>query len=997
MWALLFCIFAWQNYANYLINVELDDTFHYLYGKETITYRNLSPDTLDEIWLLLYPNAFRKGSNLFKEIEKRFGEYRFRYLDDNDYGAIEIETLRISGIIYDERTDGVPLRIPLKYPLLPGSELKVEVKFKVKIPKIIARLGHKGKHYEITQWYPKMAVYDSMGWHHDDYHVFGEFYGDFGTYDVSITLPRDYIVGATGRLIEPVSYWDYLDSLALFGKDERAIFKGEGEGDQDKMTLRYLAHRVHDFAWVADPEYIPLRTDYEDVEILLLASKRHLEDFKYIKDEVPSIFEKFEEWYGPYPYAQYTVAESFADRGGGMEYPQLVLIRFGGKSRIPAFGPLKRLSLLDVVAHETAHQWFYGVLANNEIDEPWLDEAFASFSEGRFIKWRFPPDSLRRLTGFMSIFGFDRFYPVDFMDFGLYRTLNSHWDEPVVGLKAYQMENYGTIIYGKGRKVLQMLSLVVGDSTRDRILKEYYHDYSFHHPTTRDFERVCERVSGKRLDWFFNDWLRSTKKCDFSLGAVRVEEKGARVEVVQRGDIEMPVDVLLEDGKGNRWIKTLERGERVLYFPGVKDVKYVEIDPFGRVPETDEWNNSKPRKFRIRPLFELPRIDAYQIGLVPILFHNGVEGWKMSLFAYGHQGSIRHLGDLGAGFRTGDKRPFGALSWKEPIFEGDGSFGFSFVEWGGFTVLSAGLERSFKRSYYSPLETKVSLSLNYENLWDRFAFDTSYYEKGSEAFLSLSVGKRGANPIFSWAFKAMGRAFFRGYLGGKFRLGLDPFMKFIPKTTLYFGISSPRAPIQYREFIEGEPFLPSILLPLLAHNGRLSPLGEGMTVGDGLPALSGSGIYGTKKAIISFELPLLGPLEVFADGGWIYSGSSSVGSVDVSGGLGNEGESAVKGVNGKGSSRFGENGKSLNSFLNKKDDEVKCSGGLGNGAGLSTCPDLAGLPGSTGLASNEGGNTWHYHWDLGISINLGPLKLTIPLLSSYKNHTYFVVKVGGGF
>lgn len=422
----------WQQNVKYQIDVRLDTEKHTLQGREVLEYTNNSPDTLEYVWFHLYPNAYKNNETLFAKELRRLGNGRFHSL------KAQGKELRWEY----KKGDITEARVYLPSPLYPGGKITFEIEFLVKIPLIFSRLGHVGRHYEITQWYPKVVVYDEQGWHPDGYHAVGEFYGEFGTFDVRITLPKDLVVGATGVLISPESEKAWLDSLATEGariekmtdKERRKYLKErdkrikQTQTDETK-TLHFHAEKVHDFAWFADSRYILKRGRFEDVQINVLVRPEHERMWKDAIHYIHDTLKYYGEWYGKYPYPQITVVDGDL-RAGGMEYPNIVVIAI---PNIPFFRFLEM-----VIMHEVGHQWFYGVLGTNEMDEAWMDEGVNSYSENRYLERKYGKEG--NLTNWPKALSF---------------------------------------------------------------LPKISNRWKFKHPHTQDFIEVAERVSGQELDWFF--------------------------------------------------------------------------------------------------------------------------------------------------------------------------------------------------------------------------------------------------------------------------------------------------------------------------------------------------------------------------------------------------------------------------------------------------------------------------------------------------------------
>jgi hypothetical protein len=647
--------FGWQQEVHYTIQVTLDTQKHTLTGREQITYRNHSPDTLDCVWIHLYPNAYRNRKTVFGRELEQMQSYGFSFAAQKERGYSEIDSLTVDGGAAQFEIRETEMKVELPRPLAAGDSIELEIQFSVKIPGFFSRLGHTGKHYEFTQWYPKMVVYDhydpsvrkptdgrlpssgqllSAGqllsdgrfaseWHPDGYHAIGEFYGEFGTFDVSVTVPANMMVGATGVLVEPRGEADWM----------RKPLKERKTTKPDSLkTLTFHAENVHDFAWVADADYVLLSDSLNGITINVLARHKSEKDWRKVTDYAKDALRFYSQWYGPYPYAQLTVAQGSFPAGGGMEYPNLVIISAGSPSWMRG--------LETVVIHEICHQWFYGILGSNEMAETWLDEGITTFSEMRYLETKYGSDnyfnwprSLQYLPNTS-----DRYYHKL-----VYRiAATNHLEKPILTPAFEFVDNpiaYAAVEYSKAGLVMEMLRGRVGESTFDKIMQRYYEDFKFRHPTTGDFIATAEAVTGSALGRFFEEWLTTTHICDYSITKVKSTRDQTRVTICRRGDIIMPVEVMVISRNGDRQIQEWDGNDRngVINFETRSPVKQVILDPNSRLLEIDRWNNYYPRKIEIQPVFNFPSLDAYQFFYCPYLWYNGSDGLEVGAWLQGRR------------------------------------------------------------------------------------------------------------------------------------------------------------------------------------------------------------------------------------------------------------------------------------------------------------------------------------------------------------------------
>ena len=609
----------WQQHVRYEMDVRLLADRHQMEGRQRLTYHNNSPDTLRRVFYHLYFNAFDPGSMMAE---------RNRHLPDPDgrvvprifeLGPDEIGFHRVLSLTQDGRpvrhhTVDTILEVTLAEPIPPGGQAVFEMTFASQVPLQTRRSGRdsrEGIDYSMAQWYPKMAAYDHRGWHADPY-IGREFYAPFGTFDVRLTLPAHYVVGATGVLQNPneIGHGYQTDTTATYSYDPA-----------DSLTWHFVAENVHDFAWAADPDYVHDRfTDDRGTTYHLLYQPDVAGTWALLHVWAPQIIQYISDHVGPYAYPQFTVVQG-AD--GGMEYPMLTLVT----------GRRSPYSLLGVTAHEAAHEWFYGALGFNETDYAWMDEGFANYWSGEAVAHILGQPRANHTGAMMNV--------LRMQDLGLFERPNTHSDWFRTNAA------YGTGSYSSGQMLADMLGYVVSDSLRDVFFRELYRRYTFRHPNPFDVEKVAEDVSGLRLDWLFEQFLDTEHALDYAVGRLRSEREGdgwrASVVLERRDEIAMPLDVRLTLADGTtRWVNvplTVMQGHKPVpegwtvaapwpwtsprYTLVVDDlparVVAAEIDPLGRTPERTRLNNSS--RFPLDVAFleaPAPSWRHYSLGVRPL-------------------------------------------------------------------------------------------------------------------------------------------------------------------------------------------------------------------------------------------------------------------------------------------------------------------------------------------------------------------------------------------
>lgn len=608
-WALILTSFGafsqdyWQQEVNYTIKVSLNDKKHMLSAFEEFTYINNSPDVLDTIWMHIWPNAYKNGETALAKQQYSQKEDMLKFGDDSVKGYIDSLDFKVNGasVTWDYHPEYIDVcYLVLAEPLQPGASLKVSTPFRVKIPSgEISRLGHIGESYQITQWYPKPAVYDVRGWNAMPYLNQGEFYSEYGSFDVEITLPSNYVVGATGDL-QTKSEVDFLTERAQ--KTQQAIDKGENftrfddewndgfpASSSTMKTIRYTQKNVHDFAWFADKRFNVLKSEVklphsgEMVTSWAMYTKRHAGLWTKASEYLNDAIYYYSLWNGDYPYKNVTAVDGTISAGGGMEYPNVTVI--GGAN--------SDHSLEVVIVHEVGHNWFYGQLGTNERVHGWMDEGMNTLNEIRYVQTKYPKNTALSDMVMNGSFHMDHLNHHDMADISYRMIAALGEDQPIETHSAdYTSVNYGVIMYQKTGLVFYYLKDYLGDELFDKCMHTYYDRWEFKHPQPKDMQDVFEEVSGKKLDWVFVDLIQTTNHLDFKLKRVKSEEGKCVVTVKNKGQIEGPVEVAAYAGDKlveTQWIEAGFKKETIEF--NHTGIDQVRIDPNVDIPEMNRQNN----------------------------------------------------------------------------------------------------------------------------------------------------------------------------------------------------------------------------------------------------------------------------------------------------------------------------------------------------------------------------------------------------------------------
>lgn len=639
-WLLAPALFS-QNYfqqtVNYKINVILDDQAHTLSGDIAIEYLNQAPLTLDTLWFHLWGNAFKDPLTAFGRQQLRNGNTIFYFAERSSRGYYSGLDFSVDGEKitwhFDKKNPDIAFLL-LPRPLKTGEKATIFTPFTLKIPASFSRLGHVETSYQMTQWFPKPAVFDRKGWHPIPYLELGEFYSEFGNFDVTITLPKNYVVGATGTLQTESERQFLMHKVAeteVLAKNGFPKDNSFPPSDTVMKTIRYTAENVHDFAWFADKRFHVLKDE------AVLKSGRKAAAWAMFTNEEAQLWTKaaayvrralefYSEHVGEYPWPQATAVMSALSAGAGMEYPMITVIGKSGNAR----------SLDDVITHEVGHNWFYGVLASNERDHPWLDEGLNSYYEYRYLKEYYGSRAGGSLPRFL-----EKSMDMDFYELGcLYQARRNLDQAPETTSDELSRINYGLGAYFKPGTALAHLEGYLGTEHFDRAMQAYFEEWKFRHPYPEDFRKVLEGESGKDLSWLFDGYIFSDKKLDYAFRCISKTAEGWKVRVRNRGDIAAPFPISgLKAGKPveTKWFEGFEK-EATLTFPEgdydllVLDEQHVTLDLFRKnnnIKTEGLFKKTEPLRLRLYGPLENSRFST--LNLAPVAGWNRYDGFMLGM------------------------------------------------------------------------------------------------------------------------------------------------------------------------------------------------------------------------------------------------------------------------------------------------------------------------------------------------------------------------------
>jgi hypothetical protein len=610
--------------VSYDLVAELDPASRTVEGIERITWRNTGPSPVQELQFHLYLNAFSGPRTTF--MKEGGGSHRGFISDSRDrWGSVQVNRMLIvsdpplphgdfdaipsptpspplgvditDSLRFIRPDDGnehdfTVATVTLPEAVLPGETIALNIDFTSKLPSLTARTGWVEKRdgslfFFVGQWFPKLGVYEVPGqryvpadakegrWNTHQFHLNSEWYSDFGTYRAQLTVPSDYVIGATGvRTHEMVS-----DSLT---------------------TYTYEADDVHDFAWTASQDYLEFYDRWKHVELRLLIQPEHIGQVKRHFDAAKVSLSYFDDWYGEYPYTTLTLVDGLGG-SNGMEYPTLFTV--GTVYGLPDW--VRWLEMVTI--HEFGHQYWFGLVASNEFEEAWLDEGINSYTEMRIMDDAY---------GFGSAIGFPGF-EVDMVD---YQKRSYTRRRPTRGTIyrdswTHDFGDYGKLSYAKPAVVLGTLEGYLGTATMREILRTYYERWRFRHPTTRDFIDVAEDVSRQDLSWFFDQYVYDSVAVDYEVDRVRSRRIGEpaaeaddgpqteqyRSEITlhrkQRGVMPIEVLVRFEDGATESFVWDGADEWKQFEYERESRVTEVRLDPNDLVLlELNKLNNGWARE-----------------------------------------------------------------------------------------------------------------------------------------------------------------------------------------------------------------------------------------------------------------------------------------------------------------------------------------------------------------------------------------------------------------
>ena len=673
----------WQQDVHYTIKASINEKTDILTGDETLVYTNNSPDVLSFVYFHLYENAYQPGS-YYDNMEKsngndeKYGKYEKNKLD------ITVEKISSGNVDLKTELDNTIMKVYLAEPLKSGGSVTFYIKFKTYFDigaewrRMSVFNAYGFKHYNGGHWYPRISVYDrKFGWTTDQ-HLGHEFYGDFGAYDVDLTFANNFIVDATGVLQNE----DEMLPADLKAKLDIKNFKDKKlesapsiiipYDSTQKKTWKFHADDVIDFAFVADPTFRIGRAEWKGVKIIALAQEPHASLWQNAADFTAKVIQNYSEKIGMYAYPRVIVS----DANSGMEYPML--------SMDGELDPNYKF----VLAHEVGHNWFFGMVGNNETYRAALDEGFTQFITSNFLdnisktEPTTSPEKCSYVNRFRKNTSFkDKLAYTQYVNNAIRNddeTLNTHSDMFTQG--PLQGSGY-RVVYQKTTTMLYNLQYVLGDDLFWKAMQHYFKQWKFCHPYFEDFRKSMIDYTKVDLNWFFDEWLETTKTIDYGIKSV-IRKKGAVdtyvIKFKRKGRMQMPIDFEVISPNDSvtkfyipntwyaketnatvlpRWIGWDNLNPTYKAVVKVPDgVSKVVIDPSKRLADVNMLNNST----NMNPGFAFdsqiknpPDWTRYELKARPDFWWNGYDGVKIGVNFGGGYMHYKHVFDASVWANTG--------------------------------------------------------------------------------------------------------------------------------------------------------------------------------------------------------------------------------------------------------------------------------------------------------------------------------------------------------
>ena len=620
------------NQVDYKISAELTPDNDQIHGQEVVHIRNETGKSLDRLYFHVYPNAFKweRNDSTYMAESAGYESPDTHFLIPGKGAWLKIKAMDTASCKVQFKIEKELMTVELSEPLQPGKTIDLHIEFVTQMAPIAERSGVWDGNYSVAQWFPKLMVYDNNGWaleHNAGYHFAGEFYGDFGSYDVDLIVPSEMKVGATGHRTS------------------------ETPETGNRKVFHYHADHVHDFAWVADKKFIEDTLQSGNTTIHVLS--RH-EESRVMGGYAKSALEYYGKKMGPYPYSDFTVGEVY--NNGPMEYPELIMVR-SYPQKFARYFERNMMRLFELaVVHETGHQWFYGSVGNNEVLNAWLDEGFITYLEQSYMHDTYGKDE--------SIIKFTSLLKVTDAQLGeaLWRIQATDTTKPIQ-TPAYEfstIDRYYTTVYYKTGFFFRDFQTLVGKERLDLMLHEYWARNLYTNAVPEDWYSIVREYAGPEAEHWWRQWINTNARSDYALKDLESEKLPDgnyrhHFTVSQEGDFYVPVEVEIREKNGEKkrvWAAISESQHQVPFVvETTSPLTTVVVDPDHVAPDVDRFNNQPgvlPR-FRVWPFTKTVRDDVITLGVAPYVnkragigFETGIAFGAMHYLDWFGYGAVAH-------------------------------------------------------------------------------------------------------------------------------------------------------------------------------------------------------------------------------------------------------------------------------------------------------------------------------------------------------------------
>jgi len=612
-----------QQKVDYKIQAQLDTLTQKLIVNCTLNYTNNADDDLNYLLMHIWWNAFSDKRSAYADQSLMMQDRRFFFAQDEDLGGYnQIQFSDDSGeLIHSPYNDGSKdyndiVRLHLTKPIKSGEQKEINVRYELDIHKVFSRSGYEDKLYRFTQWYPKPAVFDKKGWHPMPYLSYGEYYSEFGDYEVSLTIPISHSIAHTGTK---------QSDLTKLNLEDRT------------RTEIITAENVHDFAWFSSEYFIPYTggiTINDNPVNLHVFVKEDYEDWEKILNYAKEAVLFFSNEVAPYPYEQLTVVQAPDIDESGMEYPMVTILSF-----------LKNEQNLDhLITHEIGHNWFYGILASNERRHPWMDEGMTSFYDHKYDHKHYKSANYNNLLPLAV---------TDEHELSLLQTLlmslqkTGRAQSMNLSSENFDPLSYAAVNYEKAAWAFKYLESYLGEEMFKNCITDYYNKWKFKHPYPEDLKQSFSDTSGKDLSWFFNGIVEKGDTYDLVLKKIKTVGNKKEVTIFNKGPLSLPFHISQFDSTGNlvgnEWFESIPVEESRTFM--VENIENSKTSINGAFPFVDikRRNNHSSRDFKFSFLGNTDDSRKNQINYFPSLLYNKYDGF---MFGFNLYNNVLPLSDM---------------------------------------------------------------------------------------------------------------------------------------------------------------------------------------------------------------------------------------------------------------------------------------------------------------------------------------------------------------